>query len=129
MAPFTRDRHRFRLRRVEEEVMTLAKKILGVSIVLAGYSIGMVAFARATDPTSHATVLAHHTGHESRTAADCSHLPGNVPPAENPPPPSNMRYWCTECVNQGGQHYHPDCPAGSRCSPNNGQAQCGGGRF
>ena len=73
--------------------------------------------------------LAHSTGHEARTVAQCALLPGNEHPPIPIPPPANMRFWCMRCVEHGGQHFHPDCPAGHRCSPDNGAPQCGGGAF
>lgn len=61
--------------------------------------------------------LAHSTGHESRTIADCEKLPGSDSTGE--------RAACVNCINRNTAaqkwHYHPDYPAGNRCRPDNGQ--------
>lgn len=55
-------------------------------------------------------VVAHPTGHESRTAADCEKLP------------TPERGHCLKCVTRPVKHhYHPDYPAGARCRPDNGK--------
>ena len=113
--------------------MKSAKKILAAAMLFAVYSVGVVAFARPPAPAG--ATLAHEVGPSGRHAIrgidgpnGCGTLPGNA--AEGPAAaPANMRYWCTRCIQQGGQHYHADCPAGARCSPNNGAVQCGGGQF
>jgi hypothetical protein len=54
--------------------------------------------------------IAHDTGHESRTIADCEKLP------------TPERGHCVECVQRPVKHhYHPDYPAGNRCRPDNGK--------
>ncbi len=58
--------------------------------------------------------LAHDTGHESRTPADCEKLPGTAKTGE--------RGACLACVaRKAKHHYHPDYPAGNRCRPDNGK--------
>ena len=53
---------------------------------------------------------AHNTGHESRTVAQCEHLP------------TPERAACIACVTrERAHHYHPDYPAGTRCRPDNGR--------
>lgn len=60
--------------------------------------------------------LAHSTGHESRTAADCERLPGTEAAGE--------RSQCLRCVQRPKpHHYHPDMVKGDRCHPDNGRAQ------
>ena len=55
-------------------------------------------------------VVAHPTGHESRTAADCEKLP------------TPERGHCLKCVSRPVKHhYHPDYPEGARCRPDNGK--------
>lgn len=57
---------------------------------------------------------AHHTGHESRTVADCERLPGTAAAGE--------RGGCLRCVQRPRKHhFHPDYPAGRRCRPDNGK--------
>jgi hypothetical protein len=57
---------------------------------------------------------AHHTGHESRTIADCEKLPGTDAAGE--------RAQCLRCVSRPAKHhYHPDYPPGDRCRPDNGK--------
>lgn len=59
-------------------------------------------------------VLAHNTGHESRTVAQCEKLPGTAKTGE--------RGGCLACVTRPAKHhYHPDYPAGERCRPDNGK--------
>jgi hypothetical protein len=59
-------------------------------------------------------VLAHDTGHESRTPAQCEMLPGTQAVGE--------RGACLKCVTRPVKHhYHPDYPAGARCRPDNGK--------
>jgi hypothetical protein len=60
-------------------------------------------------------VLAHSTGHESRTAADCEKLPGTASRGE--------RGNCLKCVQRpkGKWHFHPDYPKGKRCRSDNGK--------
>jgi len=54
--------------------------------------------------------LAHSTGHESRTAAQCEKLP------------TPERQACLACVARPlKHHYHPDFPAGARCRLDNGK--------
>jgi hypothetical protein len=61
-------------------------------------------------------VLAHPTGHESRTASDCEHLPGTAAAGE--------RGQCLRCVGRPRpHHYHPDMAPGNRCHADNGQRQ------
>jgi len=61
-----------------------------------------------------AGALAHDTGHESRTAAQCEKLPGTQKAGE--------RGQCLRCVARPAKHhYHPDYPAGKRCRPDNGK--------
>ena len=58
--------------------------------------------------------LAHDTGHESRTIADCEKLPGNAQKGE--------RGACLKCVARPKKHhFHPDGKAGARCRPDNGK--------
>jgi len=61
--------------------------------------------------------IAHSTGHESRTNADCEKLPGTATTGE--------RGGCLACIakNTASQkfHYHPDYPAGNRCRPDDGK--------
>ena len=57
--------------------------------------------------------IAHSTGHESRTPADCEKLPGTATTGE--------RAGCLKCVSQPKMHFHPDYPAGDRCRPDNGK--------
>ena len=66
----------------------------------------LVAFAPAA--------LAHSTGHESRSAADCEKLPGTAKDGE--------RGGCLACVSRKGKfHFHPDAAAGKRCKRDNGK--------
>jgi hypothetical protein len=58
--------------------------------------------------------LAHSTGHESRTVAECERLPGTQMEGE--------RAQCLKCVTRPVKHhYHPDYPRGERCRPDNGK--------
>lgn len=58
--------------------------------------------------------VAHNTGHESRTAAECERLPGTADKGE--------RGMCLKCVARPEKHhYHPDYPAGNRCRPDDGK--------
>ena len=58
--------------------------------------------------------LAHDTGHESRTAADCEKLPGTARKGE--------RAACLKCVARTEKmNFHPDAKAGKRCRPDNGK--------
>jgi hypothetical protein len=58
--------------------------------------------------------VAHSTGHESRTVAECERLPGTQEQGE--------RAQCLRCVTRPKKHhYHPDYPAGERCRPDNGR--------
>jgi hypothetical protein len=59
--------------------------------------------------------LAHPTGHESRTQADCEKLPGTAEKGE--------RGHCLKCVKDGAHHFHPDMKSGDRCHPDNGKPQ------
>lgn len=59
--------------------------------------------------------IAHHTGHESRTVADCEKLPGTQK--------EGMRSACLACVTRPKpHHFHPDDVKGERCNPNDGEA-------
>jgi hypothetical protein len=78
-------------------------KLFGFMMVLGCLAIGTVAFA-------------HKTGHESRTAADCTKLEGTATTGE--------RGFCMKCINIGKTHYHPDCPAQHRCNLDNGKDGC-----
>jgi hypothetical protein len=61
-----------------------------------------------------AVALAHNTGHESHTVADCEKLPGTQRVGE--------RGQCIACVTRKEKHhYHPDYPPGERCRPDNGK--------
>lgn len=54
--------------------------------------------------------IAHSTGHESRTKAECEKLA------------SPERGHCLECVSRPRpHHFHPDYPPGNRCRPDDGQ--------
>lgn len=58
--------------------------------------------------------LAHDTGHESRTPAQCERLPGTATTGE--------RGNCLKCVARPVKHhYHPDYPPGNRCRPDDGK--------
>jgi hypothetical protein len=58
--------------------------------------------------------VAHSTGHESRTVAECERLPGTQEQGE--------RAQCLRCVTRPKKHhYHPDYPPGERCRPDNGK--------
>lgn len=58
--------------------------------------------------------VAHSTGHESRTVAQCERLPGTQQVGE--------RGQCLACVTRPQKHhYHPDYPPGARCRPDNGK--------
>lgn len=70
---------------------------------------GLAALALGITP-----VLAHDTGHESRTPAQCERLPGTQAVGE--------RAQCLRCVTRPVKHhFHPDYPAGARCRPDNGK--------
>ena len=57
-----------------------------------------------------AVALAHDTGHESRTVAQCELLP------------TPERQACIKCVTLPKKHhFHPDYPAGNRCRPDDGK--------
>jgi hypothetical protein len=59
-------------------------------------------------------VLAHQTGHESRSVEDCEKLPGTADAGE--------RGQCLKCVQRSiKHHYHPDYPSSERCRPDNGK--------
>jgi hypothetical protein len=54
--------------------------------------------------------IAHSTGHESRTVAQCERLP------------TPERQACIQCVTRPVKHhFHPDYPPGARCRPDNGR--------
>ena len=54
--------------------------------------------------------MAHSTGHESRTVADCEKLP------------TPERQACVQCVTRPVKHhFHPDYPPGARCRPDDGK--------
>jgi hypothetical protein len=74
--------------------------VLAAAVTLAGLGTGL-------------TALAHSTGHESRTPAQCNLLPGTATTGE--------RGHCLACVARGNTHWHPDYPQGNRCRPDNGQ--------
>ena len=58
--------------------------------------------------------IAHNTGHESRTVADCEKLPGTAATGE--------RAACLACVSRPAKHhFHPDYKAGERCRPDDGK--------
>ena len=60
--------------------------------------------------------LAHSTGHESRTPADCEKLPGTATGGE--------RGNCLKCVQRPKpHHFHPDMAKGERCHPDDGKAK------
>jgi hypothetical protein len=62
---------------------------------------------------SGSVALAHNTGHESRTRAECERLPGTTTTGE--------RANCLACISrQGKWHYHSDYAAGNRCRPDDG---------
>ena len=70
----------------------------------------MVFFSLALVFSLGAAALAHSTGHESRTVAQCERLP--TPERQN----------CIKCVTRPAKHhFHPDYPEGSRCRPDNGK--------
>jgi hypothetical protein len=70
---------------------------------------GLVAALLAAAPVAQ-VALAHSTGHESRTPADCEKLP------------TPERQQCLRCVTRPKpHHYHPDYPAGDRCRPDDGK--------
>jgi hypothetical protein len=78
------------------------KKFLWGSVAMVGLAVGMP------------LAIAHDTGHESRTAADCEKLPGTAEAGE--------RAQCLRCVARPVKHhYHPDFPAGKRCRPDDGK--------
>ncbi len=59
-------------------------------------------------------VLAHDTGHESRSVSECEKLPGTGK--------KGQRAACLRCVQRPRKHhFHPDYPAGRRCRPDNGK--------
>ncbi len=73
-------------------------------------SVAAILFAAAP------AVLAHSTGHESRTVADCEKLPGTAAAGE--------RGQCLRCVQRPKpHHYHPDMAKGDRCHPDTGRPQ------
>ncbi|MDB4931940.1 MAG: hypothetical protein JWM10_4424 [Myxococcaceae bacterium] len=54
--------------------------------------------------------VAHSTGHEARTRAQCERLP------------TPNRQACITCVTRPARHhYHPDYPAAERCRADNGR--------
>jgi hypothetical protein len=73
-----------------------------------GLSVGFFLFGSVP-------ALAHSTGHESRTKAECQKLPGTARRGE--------RGNCLRCVQRpkGKWHYHPDYKGGKRCRPDNGK--------
>jgi len=76
-------------------------------LLIAGAALGMLG---GLTPLA----LAHDTGHESRTVADCEKLPGTAAAGE--------RSQCLACVHRPEKHhYHPDYPPGNRCRPDNGK--------
>jgi len=67
---------------------------IGVAALLGGASVA----------------IAHKTGHESRTVAECERLP------------TPERGHCMQCVTRPQpHHFHPDYPPGARCRPDNGK--------
>jgi hypothetical protein len=74
----------------------------------------VLGFGALTLVFSSGLALAHHNGHESRTAAQCNRLPGTATTGD--------RSLCLACVARLiPHHYHPDYPLGQRCRPDNGQ--------
>ncbi len=75
--------------------------------------VAVTLVAAASSPVT----LAHSTGHESRTAAECERLPGTAKEGE--------RAGCLACVGRNNAkmkyHFHPEYPAGNRCRPDNGK--------
>jgi hypothetical protein len=58
--------------------------------------------------------VAHPTGQEIRTVADCARLPGTDQAGE--------RSHCIRCVTRPRpHHFHPEYPPGERCRPDNGK--------
>jgi hypothetical protein len=58
--------------------------------------------------------MAHPTGHESRSVADCERLPGTDAAGE--------RGQCLRCVQRPKpHHFHPDMVKGDRCHPDDGR--------
>src|SRR5579871_870418 len=104
--------------RKEGYPMKTKAKVLFGAFALA---VGMAGFAFTAMPP---TASAHETGPSGGPAVRTVHGPNSCDTIA-----PDLRTWCTQCVSLPGQHYHPDCPSGARCSPNNGQAQCGGGQF
>jgi hypothetical protein len=77
------------------------------SLTLAGLGIAVLL-------TGAPFALAHDTGHESRTPADCEKLPGTAAKGE--------RGECLKCVARPQKHhFHPDNPVGKRCRPDDGK--------
>lgn len=73
-------------------------------------ALAAIVFAAAVGGAGVA--LAHSTGHESRTAAECEKLPGTARKGE--------RAGCLRCVaRKAKHHWHPDYAAGKRCRPDN----------
>ena len=80
--------------------MTIKKSVMGVCVLFAALAAPLA--------------VAHNTGHESRTAAECEKLPGNAKEGE--------RAQCLACVaRREKHHYHPDYPAGDRCRLDDGK--------
>ena len=94
------------------------KKIVG-GFVLSSAFLFAVAAGATSAPTDSS--IDHSTGNEARTAQQCR--------ANADVMKLGLLDPCLKCVSLPNQHYHPLCPAGSRCSPNNGVPQCGGGSF
>jgi hypothetical protein len=94
------------------------RKIIGGSVLLAGVFFGVFASASSVQEPAQ---VEHATGNEARTAQQCR--------ANADVMRLGLLDYCLRCVSLPNQHYHPLCPSGSRCSPNNGVPQCGGGSF
>src|SRR4029077_1130357 len=94
------------------------RKIFGGFVLLASILFAVMASASSSGPEP---TVDHSTGNEARTAQQCR--------ANADVMRLGLLDFCLRCVSLPDQHYHPLCPSGARCSPNNGQPQCGGGSF
>ena len=95
------------------------RKILGGFVMAATLGVAVMASANSAPDTLPG--VDHSTGNEARTAQQCRANADVMRLGELD--------WCLKCVSLPNQHYHPLCPQGARCSPNNGAPQCGGGSF
>ena len=78
--------------------------------------IGLVGIVLVAGLAAATQAIAHSTGHESRTVADCEKLPGTDVAGE--------RGQCLRCVQRPHpHHFHPDMAKGDRCHPDNGRPQ------